>query len=51
MRVIDGAANGLGNLTKAAAARIRLLQTGYVRNYALSVFVGVLLVLTYFLFA
>jgi NADH-quinone oxidoreductase subunit L len=51
MRVIDGAANGLGNLTKAAAARIRLLQTGYVRNYALAVFVGVVLILSYFLFA
>jgi NADH-quinone oxidoreductase subunit L len=50
LRVIDGIANGLGNTTKAFASRLRLLQTGYVRNYALSVFVGVLLILTYFIF-
>ncbi|MEJ2570337.1 MAG: NADH-quinone oxidoreductase subunit L [Anaerolineales bacterium] len=48
--VIDGAVNGLGSLTKAAAARLRLVQTGYVRNYALALFVGVLLILSYFLF-
>ena len=50
LRVIDGAANGLGKLTKNASARLRHLQTGYVRNYALSVLVGVVLVLSYFLF-
>jgi NADH-quinone oxidoreductase subunit L len=50
LRVIDGAANGLGDLTKAAAARLRVLQTGFVRNYALSILVGFLLVLSYFLF-
>lgn len=50
LQVIDGAANGLGNLTKAAAARLRVLQTGYVRNYALSILVGFILVLSYFLF-
>ncbi len=48
--VIDGAVNGLGSLTKGAAARLRLVQTGYVRNYALALFVGVLLILSYFLF-
>jgi NADH-quinone oxidoreductase subunit L len=50
-RVIDGTANGLGNLTKGVAARLRLIQTGYVRNYALAFFMGVLLILSYFLFA
>jgi NADH-quinone oxidoreductase subunit L len=50
LRVIDGVANGLGKLTKNAASGLRHLQTGYVRNYALSVLVGVVLVLSYFLF-
>jgi NADH-quinone oxidoreductase subunit L len=50
LRVIDATANGLGNLTKAVSGRLRFLQTGYVRNYALSILVGVLLVLSYFLF-
>ncbi|MCJ7512169.1 MAG: NADH-quinone oxidoreductase subunit L [Anaerolineales bacterium] len=41
--VIDGAANGLGSLTRAAAGRLHRLQTGYVRNYALAILVGLLL--------
>jgi NADH-quinone oxidoreductase subunit L len=48
--VIDGAANGLANLVKGFSTRLRILQTGYVRNYALSFFVGLLLVLSYILF-
>lgn len=50
LQVIDAIANGLGDLTKSAALRLRFLQTGYVRNYALAVLAGGLLVLTYFLF-
>lgn len=49
MPVIDGIVNGVGKATQAAASKLRVLQTGYVRNYALSVVVGVVLVLTYFL--
>jgi NADH-quinone oxidoreductase subunit L len=48
--VIDGAANGLARLMQAGAARLRALQTGYVRNYAISLFVGLLLVMSYLLF-
>jgi NADH-quinone oxidoreductase subunit L len=47
--VIDGAGRGLGDLTRAAAARLRTLQTGYVRNYAISVFIGLVLILSYLL--
>ncbi|MGD2252253.1 MAG: NADH-quinone oxidoreductase subunit L [Anaerolineales bacterium] len=47
--IIDGIGNGLGRITKGAAQQLRRLQTGYVRNYALSLFVGVVLVLSYFL--
>jgi len=48
--VIDGAANGLASLVKGASTRLRILQTGFVRNYALSFFVGLLLILSYILF-
>jgi len=48
--VIDGAANGLAQLIQRAAAGLRTVQTGYVRNYAISVFVGLLLVMSYLLF-
>ena len=47
--IIDGAANGLGDLVKAGADRLRTLQTGYVRNYAISLFVGLILMLSYLL--
>jgi len=48
--VIDGAANGLAQLIQRAAAGLRSVQTGYVRNYAISVFIGLLLVMSYLLF-
>ncbi len=44
---IDATANWLGSSTQALAGRMRLLQTGYVRTYALSVFIGVVLILGY----
>jgi len=47
---IDAVANGLADLTKGLAARLRRLQTGYVRNYALSVFIGVVVILGYLIF-
>jgi NADH-quinone oxidoreductase subunit L len=45
MGVIDGAANGLARLAQGAATALRTTQTGYVRNYALSVFLGVVIIL------
>jgi len=48
--VIDGAANGLGRLIKGASTRLRTLQSGFVRNYALSFFIGLLLIISYILF-
>jgi len=47
--VIDGAANGLGRATQAAAGGLRRLQSGFVRTYALSILIGVVLMLTYIL--
>ena len=44
---IDAIANGLGDAAKNMAAAFRRLQTGYVRNYALSIFVGVVIILGY----
>jgi NADH-quinone oxidoreductase subunit L len=44
---IDGIANWLGRSTQALAGRLRRLQTGYVRTYALSVFIGVVIILGY----
>jgi len=49
VRVIDGAVNGTGALVSGGAAVLRRLQTGSVRAYAGSLFVGVVLVLGYYL--
>jgi NADH-quinone oxidoreductase subunit L len=47
--VIDWIANKLGDLTKRSAATVRRVETGYVRNYALSIFLGVVIILGYLL--
>ena len=48
--VIDGIANGLASLTVRLASSLSRIQTGYVRNYALSVFLGVVIILGYLIF-
>ncbi|MGE3842356.1 MAG: NADH-quinone oxidoreductase subunit L [Vicinamibacterales bacterium] len=47
--LIDGAVNGTGGFVRGGAAVLRLFQTGSVRAYAASLFVGVLVVLAYYL--
>ena len=40
VRVIDGFVNGVGRLVELKSEVLRLFQTGYVRNYALSMLLG-----------
>jgi NADH-quinone oxidoreductase subunit L len=47
--LIDGVVNGAGAVVRGGAAVLRLAQTGSVRVYAASLFIGVLLVLAYYL--
>ncbi len=47
--VIDGAVNGVGRATRGGAARLRSLQSGYVRAYALMIAVGAVLVVAFIL--
>ncbi|MGH9103623.1 MAG: NADH-quinone oxidoreductase subunit L [Acidimicrobiales bacterium] len=42
---IDGAVEGAGRLVRITASRLRHVQTGYVRNYALGVALGAVLLL------
>ena len=49
-RVIDGAVNGVAETVGGMGELLRQLQTGSVRAYAASVFVGVVCILGYYLF-
>jgi NADH-quinone oxidoreductase subunit L len=49
VQVVDGAVNGTGALVAAGASVLRRLQTGSVRAYAGSMFVGVVVILGYYL--
>ena len=46
-QVIDGVVNGTATLVRDSGTRLRRLQTGYVRNYALAIATGAALVLAY----
>jgi NADH-quinone oxidoreductase subunit L len=48
-RIIDGVVNVTGYLVAGVSAVLRLFQTGSVRSYAASTFVGVVLILGYYL--
>ncbi len=45
--IIDGTANFLGDGFKELAAQLRKLQSGFIRNYALSIFIGVVFIIGY----
>lgn len=47
---IDAAANGLATLAQRSASGLRRVQTGFVRNYALAVFLGVVIIVGYLIF-
>ena len=49
VQVIDAAVNGVGGVVAGASDRLRRLQSGSVRTYAASVFVGVVVILGYYL--
>src|SRR5579875_83939 len=46
--LLDGGSRGLAWVTRGTSAGLRRLQTGYVRNYALAILFGVLLLLIYY---
>jgi NADH-quinone oxidoreductase subunit L len=48
-RGVDGVVNGIGRLVTAWAAALRRLQTGYVVNYALTMLVGAVIIVGFFL--
>jgi NADH-quinone oxidoreductase subunit L len=49
VKVIDGAVNGVGDVVRGSSEGLRRIQTGSVRAYAASVFLGVVTILGYYL--
>ncbi len=49
VEIVDGLANGSANFVGWSSKVFRKVQTGYFRNYALSLALGVVLILTYIL--
>jgi NADH:ubiquinone oxidoreductase subunit 5 (subunit L)/multisubunit Na+/H+ antiporter MnhA subunit len=49
--VIDGAVNRTGTITAALAERLRPVQTGFVRHYALLVLAGAVALVSYLLWS
>jgi NADH-quinone oxidoreductase subunit L len=45
--IIDGIANGLAGSVQTLAGAMRRLQSGFVRNYALAMFLGLIVILGY----
>jgi NADH-quinone oxidoreductase subunit L len=48
-RLVDGAVNGTGQVVGAMSAVLRLFQTGSVKMYAASTFLGVVVILAYYI--
>jgi NADH-quinone oxidoreductase subunit L len=49
-KVVDGIVNGLASLAASIGSGLRVLQSGFIRRYALSVFTGAVLMLLYYVF-
>jgi NADH-quinone oxidoreductase subunit L len=47
--IVDGAVNGVASVVRFGASKLRLAQTGYVRNYALGIAVGAFVLVGLFL--
>ncbi|MDO8587809.1 MAG: NADH-quinone oxidoreductase subunit L, partial [Armatimonadota bacterium] len=47
VRVIDGGVNGAAAAVAYASRQLRLVQTGYVRNYALGILLGAVVLIAY----
>ncbi|MGN6675781.1 MAG: NADH-quinone oxidoreductase subunit L, partial [Thermomicrobiales bacterium] len=49
-RGLERLVNGVGGLVREASLALRDVQTGYVRNYALMILGGAVLIVAYMLF-
>lgn len=45
---LDGGSRGVARIFKGTSNALRRVQTGYMRNYALSILLGVVLIVVYY---
>jgi len=50
-QIIDGAVNGVGRVTVAVGGQVRKLQNGAIPSYALSILLGVVVLVAYLVFS
>jgi len=50
IKIVDGLVNGTANVFLSAGERLRKLQTGYIQEYALSLILGAVIIIGYFIF-
>jgi NADH-quinone oxidoreductase subunit L len=48
--LVDGTINGIGAVVRGGSETVRRLQTGNVQSYALSIVVGIVFMIGYFVF-
>jgi NADH-quinone oxidoreductase subunit L len=48
--VVDFAVDGVGKAIRWMSGRLRLTETGYARNYALSILLGAVILVGYYVF-
>ena len=46
--MLDGGSRGIAWLFRGGSSLLRRLQTGYMRNYALAILIGVVLIVLYY---
>jgi len=46
--MLDGGSRGIGQIFRGASSGLRRVQTGYTRNYALGIAIGVVLIIVYY---
>ncbi|MCC6443931.1 MAG: NADH-quinone oxidoreductase subunit L [Armatimonadetes bacterium] len=50
VRIVDGLVNGTAGMMRLISQGLKTVQTGYVRNYALSMLAGAIILIGYFVF-
>jgi len=50
IKIVDGAVNGTADVIQSAGDKLRKVQTGYIQEYALSLILGAVIIIGYFIF-